>query len=168
MPNMQYTSTYKTPLGNIFLAADDTGLTGLWFEGAKYFASNLSSEHTEKELPIFEEVKSWLDIYFLGREPEFMTPIHLIGTPFQLDVWDVLQKIPYGKTITYAEIAGIIARKRGLSRMSAQAVGGAVRHNPVSIIVPCHRVVGANGSLTGYAGGLDKKAALLMLESEDR
>ena len=95
MSNMQYTSTYKTPLGDILLAADDIGLTGLWFEGAKYFAANLSPEHKERELPVFEEVKNWLDIYFLGREPKFMPPVHLIGTSFQLDVWEILRKIPY-------------------------------------------------------------------------
>lgn len=161
---MQYTSLYCSPIGDILLAADDIGLTGLWFEGQKYFALHLDKEHEEKEIPIFEKVKEWLDIYFSGKEPDFAVPLHLTGTAFQQSVWAMLRAIPYGQTVTYGEIARRLAAERGLQHMSSQAVGGAVGRNPVSVIVPCHRVVGANGSLTGYAGGLDKKENLLALE----
>lgn len=164
---MQYINHYKSPAGDILLAADDIGLTGLWFEGQKYFALHLDREHEEKELPLFKEVKRWLDIYFSGREPDFTVPLHFTGTEFQNEVWEILCSIPYGKTMTYGEIAGQLAAKKGLERMSAQAVGGAVGHNEISIIVPCHRVVGSNGSLTGYAGGIDKKIKLLTSEKVD-
>lgn len=164
---MQYTSHYQSPLGSILLAADDIGLTGLWFEGQKYYALYLDQENEEKELPLFQDVKHWLDIYFSGKEPDFQVPLHFTGTDFQNEVWEILYSIPYGKTMTYGEIAKQIAANRGLSRMSAQAVGGAVGHNEISIIVPCHRVVGTNGSLTGYAGGIEKKIALLTLEKVD-
>lgn len=157
---MQYTSKYGSPLGGILLAADETGLTGLWFEGQKYFALHLDRENEEKELPVLKQAKSWLDIYFSGKEPDFKVPLHFTGSPFQNEVWEILYEIPYGQTTTYGEIA----KKRGLAGMSSQAVGGAVAHNEISVIVPCHRVVGANGSLTGYAGGIDKKIALLKLE----
>ena len=161
---MQYISHYHSPIGDILLAADDIGMTGLWFEGQKYFALHLDKEHKEEELPVFTKTKRWLDIYFSGKEPDFTVPLHLMGTSFQKEVWEILCSIPYGKTITYGEIAEKIAFKRGLKRMSAQAVGGAVGHNPISILVPCHRVIGSNGSLTGYAGGIDKKNKLLTLE----
>lgn len=161
---MQFTSTYQSPLGDILLAADEIGLTGLWFEGEKYYAWKLDKEHEEKEIPVLLEMKRWLDIYFFGKEPDFKPPIHIVGTEFQKEVWEILCTIPYGETTTYGEIAAKIAINRGLTRMSAQAVGGAVGHNELSIIIPCHRVVGANGSLTGYAGGIDKKIALLKLE----
>lgn len=161
---MQYISHYQSPLGDILLAADEIGLTGLWFQGQKYFALYLDQEHEEKEVPVLEQTKKWLDVYFSGREPDFTVPFHFIGTDFQNQVWEILAAIPYGQTTTYGEIAKQLAAKRGLKRMSAQAVGGAVGHNEISILVPCHRVVGANGSLTGYAGGIDKKVALLKLE----
>ena len=164
---MQYTSTYKSPLGNILLAADETGLIGLWFYGQKYFARNLDPEHEEKDLPVFETAGKWLDIYFCGHKPDFMPPVHLLGTPFQISVWKLLQRIPYAKTITYGELAKEIAREKGLAHMSAQAVGDAVGHNPISIIVSCHRVVGSNGSLTGYAGGITRKKYLLEHEHVD-
>lgn len=164
---MQYITHYQSPLGNILLAADDIGLTGLWFEGQKYYALYLDKEHEEKEIPLFADVKRWLDIYFSGKEPDFQLPLHFTGTDFQNEVWEILYSIPYGKTMTYGEIAKQIASNRGLKRMSAQAVGGAVGHNEISIIIPCHRVVGTNGSLTGYAGGIDKKVALLTLENVD-
>lgn len=163
-PRMQYTSRYQSPVGNILLAADDAGLTGLWFEGQKYFACRLDEDHEEKEIPLFKRVKDWLAVYFAGDEPGFSVPLHLGGTDFQKEVWGTLCSIPYGKTATYGEIAKRVAAKRGVRRMSARAVGGAVGRNAVSIIVPCHRVVGGNGSLTGYAGGIDKKLALLRLE----
>ena len=164
---MQYTSHYQSPLGGILLAADDTGLTGLWFEGQKYFARCLEQEHEEKEIPVLKETKRWLDLYFSGKEPDFTVPIHLIGTDFQKEVWRLLCQIPYGKTMTYGEIAARLAARKGLAHMSAQAVGGAVGHNKISILVPCHRVVGVDGSLTGYAGGMDKKVKLLTLEKVD-
>ena len=164
---MQYISHYQSPIGNILLAADDMGLTGLWFDGQKYFSHGLDKEHEEKELPLFRKVNYWLDIYFSGKEPDFTIPLHFIGTAFQKDVWKILCSIPYGHTMTYGEIANQISSQNGSSRMSAQAVGGAVGHNEISIIVPCHRVVGTNGSLTGYAGGIDKKVKLLTLEKAD-
>lgn len=164
---MQYISHYESPVGNILLAADDIGLTGLWFEGQKYFARGLDQEHEAREIPLFQKVKQWLDTYFSGKEPDFTVPLHFNGTVFQNEVWKILCSIPYGRTMTYGEIAKQIAAQKGLPRMSAQAVGGAVGHNEISIIVPCHRVVGTDGSLTGYAGGLDKKVQLLKLEKAD-
>ncbi|MDO5114302.1 MAG: methylated-DNA--[protein]-cysteine S-methyltransferase [Planctomycetia bacterium] len=165
---MQYISHYQSPLGNILLAADDVGLTGLWFEGQKYFALYLDEERVKRELPLFARTKKWLDVYFSGREPDFKLPLHFCGTDFQNEVWEILYSIPYGQTMTYGEVARQLAAKRGLNRMSAQAVGGAVGRNEISVVVPCHRVVGANGSLTGYAGGIDKKIALLKLEGAFR
>ena len=164
---MQYTSHYASPIGEILLAADEIGLTGLWFEGQKYFALHLDKNHEDKEIPLFTTVKQWLTIYFSGKEPDFSVPLHFTGTDFQNEVWEILCTIPYGQTVTYGEIAKQAAAKKGLSRMPAQAVGGAVGRNKISILVPCHRVVGATGSLTGYAGGIDKKIALLQLEKAD-
>ena len=164
---MQYLSHYQSPIGDILLAADAIGLTGLWFEGQKYFALHPDKEREEKEVPLFEKVKRWLDIYFSGSEPDFTIPLHFVGTDFQTEVWKILCSIPYGQVTTYGEIAKQLAAKKGLKHMSAQAVGGAVGHNKISIIVPCHRVVGTDGSLTGYAGGLDKKVKLLHLEKAD-
>lgn len=162
---MQYINHYQSPMGDILLAADEAGLTGLWFDGGKYFAAGLDPEHEEKDTPVLEQTKEWLTVYFSGREPDFYPPVHMMGTSFQLTVWKILQKIPYGKTVTYGEIAKEIAAMKGLPRMSAQAVGGAVGHNKISIIIPCHRVVGTNKSLTGYAGGIDKKVKLLTMEN---
>ena len=164
---MQYISHYRSPLGDILLAADQNCLTGLWFEGQKYFALHLDKEREEKEIPVFEKTKEWLDIYFSGKEPDFTVPLRFIGTDFQKEVWKILCSIPYGQTMTYGEIAGKLAEKRGKKSMSAQAVGGAVGHNRLSILVPCHRVVGSDGSLTGYAGGIEKKVRLLTLEKAD-
>ncbi len=164
---MQYIHYYQSPLGKILLAADEIGLTGLWFDGQKYFALYLDEEHEEKELPVFTQAKRWLDIYFTGKNPGFQIPLHFTGTEFQNEVWKILSEIPYGQTTTYGAIAKQIAKQRGLQRMSAQAVGGAVGKNEISIIVPCHRVIGSNGSLTGYAGGIDKKIALLQIEGAD-
>lgn len=164
---MIYTCSYQSPLGNILLAADEIGLAGLWFEGQKYFANTLPAERISKETPILTEAKRWLDVYFSGEEPKFMPPLHPIGSPFRLAVWQILLQIPYGQTMTYGEIAGQLTTMKGTDHMSAQAVGGAVGHNEVSIIIPCHRVVGTNGSLTGYAGGIRKKIRLLELEKTD-
>lgn len=157
---------YKTPDGfsDLLLNSDGEYLTGLWFEG-----SADGSKHTsfgeEKELPVFRETCQWLDLYFVGKNPDF-TPRYKINglTPFRQEVIEIMKTIPYGETITYGEIAAIIAKKRGLTRMSAQAVGGAVGWNPICIIIPCHRVMGANGSLTGYGGGIANKIALLAHE----
>lgn len=164
---MQYTDHYASPLGGITLASNGECLTGLWFDGQKYFGATLPDVHEEKTVPVFEQAKAWLDCYFRGEEPGFMPPLYLDSTPFRQQVWEILQQIPYGRTTTYRAIAGEIARRQGTRRMSAQAVGGAVGHNPISILIPCHRVVGCNGSLTGYAGGVTKKAALLALERAD-
>ena len=159
-----YTLHYNSPLGGILLAADEVGLTGLWFDGEKYFADTLDPEHKAQETSILRKAKRWLDVYFRGQEPDFTPPLHPIGSPFRQEVWALLLQIPYGQTTTYGALAKQLAAMHGLSRMSAQAVGGAVGHNEISIIIPCHRVVGTNGSLTGYAGGIDKKAKLLTLE----
>ena len=164
---MRYVNHYESPLGGILLAADETGLTGLWFEGQKYYARTLEPKHEERDLPVFGETKKWLDIYFSWQEPDFMPAVHMIGTEFQIMVWEILRQIPYGEVITYGDIARRIAERKGLGHMSAQAAGGAVGHNKISIIVPCHRVVGADGNLTGYAGGLDRKMKLLELEKAD-
>ena len=164
---MIFTSEYTSPLGGILLAADEVGIRGLWFVGQKYFARNLPDERTEAKTPILAEAERWLDIYFSGKEPDFLPPLHPVGSPFRQEVWKILLQIPYGKTITYGDISKQLAKKMGLERMSAQAVGGAVGHNEISIIIPCHRVVGTNGSLTGYAGGIDKKVRLLALERAD-
>ena len=162
--NRMYTLHYDSPLGGILLAADEAGLTGLWFEGEKYFANILGPEQQERETPALQRTKRWLDVYFGGQEPDFTPPLHPAGSAFQQEVWALLRRIPCGQTTTYGALARQLAAERGLSRMSAQAVGGAVGYNVISIIIPCHRVVGTNGSLTGYAGGIDKKAALLRLE----
>ena len=164
---MVYTKHYMSPRGGIILAADDEGLIGLWFDGQKYFGTNLPKEYEEKETPFLFEAKRWLDIYFSKKKPDFTPPLHMTGSEFRLAVWKELLKIPYGKTVTYGEIAQALGAERGFKKMSAQAVGGAVGHNKISLIVPCHRVVGTNGSLTGYAGGIDKKIKLLELENTD-
>lgn len=139
------------------MASEGTALIGLWFEGQKYFADSIKEECTEKDLDIFDDTSRWLDIYFSGKEPDFTPKILITGTPFRKSVAEIMLTIPYGKTMTYGEIANVIAKEKGIAKMSAQAVGGAVGHNSISIIIPCHRVVGTNGRLTGYAGGLDKK-----------
>lgn len=164
---MTFIQHYNSPLGGILLAADEIGLTGLWFNGQKYFARSLPAGYTEQNTPVLSEAKRWLEVYFTGKKPDFMPPLHIVGSAFRRAVWEILLQIPYGKTTTYGEIARQLAKKQKLPRMSAQAVGGAVGHNEISIIIPCHRVVGTNGSLTGYAGGIDKKIKLLELEHTD-
>lgn len=155
---MLFQTHYASPLGPILLAADETGLTGLWFEGQKYFPSFLGVDYQEKETPVLTETARWLDVYFSGKDPDILPPLHPQGSPFRQAVWNILLTIPRGQTMTYGEIA------RRLGVHSAQAVGGAVGHNPISILIPCHRVVGSDGSLTGYAGGVERKARLLQLE----
>ena len=164
---MIYTQHYESPLGGILLAADETGLTGLWFDGEKYYADNLAAEHEARDTQALGAAKRWLDVYFAGKEPDFLPPLHPIGSAFRKEVWQLLLEIPYGQTTTYGALARPLAERRGLQHMSAQAVGGAVGHNEISILIPCHRVVGTSGSLTGYAGGIDKKLSLLRLEQAD-
>ena len=165
---MEYLHCYNSPLGGITIASDGKTLTGLWFDGQKYFADTLEKDHEEKALPVFDQADRWLDIYFSGRQPGF-TPIYqLYGlTQFRREVSEILCSIPFGKTRTYGDIADQIAQSRGIPKMSAQAVGGAVGWNPICIIIPCHRVLGAGGNLTGYGGGLENKKALLELEGND-
>ena len=164
---MVYTTQYASPLGAITLACDDTAIIGLWFDGQKYFGNILPEQVEHAEHPLLAQARRWLDIYFSGRAPDFMPPLRYDSTPFRKAVCEIMLTIPYGKTMTYGEIAAAIAKQQGLSRMSAQAVGGAVGHNEIFIIIPCHRVVGAGGSLTGYAGGIDRKIRLLELEGVD-
>ena len=162
-----FTRHYDSPMGRILLAADEIGLRGLWFDGQKYFARDLPEKRIEQETHAIAEARRWLDVYFTGKEPDFLPPLHPAGSTFQQAVWALLLQIPYGQTVTYGELARQLAEKQGRPRMSAQAVGGAVGHNKISIIIPCHRVVGTGGSLTGYAGGIDRKVKLLALEQAD-
>ena len=164
---MEYTYHYNSPLGGITMASDGKALIGLWFDGQKYFGDALGAEYEEKALPIFEQTGRWLNIYFSGKAPDFTPPIVMKASEFRKAVWEIMLTIPYGQTMTYGEIADRIAKQKNIERMSAQAVGGAVGHNAISLIIPCHRVVGTNGSLTGYAGGLDRKVRLLELEKAD-
>ena len=143
---MEYISTYQSPLGGITMASDGENLTGLWFDGQKYFGSTLTGHPQRAELSVFARTGEWLSVYFKGENPDFLPPLAPKGSPFRQEVWGILRKIPYGRTATYGEIAGILARQRGIPSMSAQAVGGAVGHNPISILIPCHRVVGTDGS----------------------
>ena len=163
---MQYATYYDSPLGKILLAADEIGLTGSWFEGQKYFANTFESEYKIGNLPVLDFAKHWLDIYFSGQNTDNIPfpRTHLYGTEFQIAVWHSIIKTPYGTTTTYGEIARKISNQKNSPRMLARAVGNAIAHNSISIIVPCHRVIGSNGKLTGYAGGIDKKEYLLNLE----
>ena len=188
---MIYTAHYNSPLGKILLAADKDGLIGLWFENQKYYADVINEntfcheidirkgqnygdktdlikdECVNHEVSVLKQTKEWLDIYFSGGEPHFTPRLHMIASDFRKAVWNIMLEIPYGQTMTYGEIARKLAKQKCIKTMSAQAVGGAVGHNSISIIIPCHRVVGTNGSLTGYAGGIDKKVGLLTLENVD-
>ena len=161
---MDYLCHYHSPLGDLTLASDGEALIGLWFDGQKYYADTLQEEYDEAELPVFADAIRWLDAYFDGQIPSFVPEFHFRTSTFRQRVWQILLTIPYGKTTTYHEIARIIAKERGVEKMSAQAVGNAVGHNPISLIIPCHRVIGSDGSLTGYAGGLDRKQKLLAWE----
>lgn len=166
---MTYKYSYQTSQGfsNMIMNSDGEYLTGLWFEGSRD-TSKHDINCEEKDLPIFKKTSKWLDVYFKGNVPDF-TPKYKIEnlTPFRKEVIDIINEIPFGKTLTYNDIAKIIAKKRGIEKMSSQAVGGAVGWNPICIIIPCHRVVGTNGSLTGYGGGIKNKVALLTLEKND-
>lgn len=175
--NPSFKTQYQSPLGTITLVCDSQALTYLWFNdqwkslpsdvpSENAFPASGSSAATEaQDHPILEEAKRWLDLYFSGQNPTFLPPLKYDSTPFRTRVYQILLTIPYGQTMTYGEIARQLAKERGLERMSAQAVGGAVGHNPIALMIPCHRVVGTNGKLTGYAAGLDRKAKLLNLEA---
>ena len=164
---MVFTSNYDSPLGAITLACDEEAIIGLWFRDRHGFGYLFPSGAAEGKHPLLEAAARWLDLYFSGKNPDFLPPLKYGSTPFQRAVCECMLKIPYGQTVSYGEIADEIARETGVPKMSAQAVGGAVGHNPISIMIPCHRVVGKNGSLTGYGGGLDRKIALLTLEGVD-
>lgn len=161
---MVFTSEYSSPLGTITLACEETAVIGLWFNGQKYFGNILPAETASRETPLLRQAKQWLDIYFSGQEPDFLPPLRYGSTAFRKRVCDIMLTIPYGETMTYGEIAAKLAVQAGVVKMSAQAVGGAVGHNPISLMIPCHRVVGSNGSLTGYGGGIQRKLRLLELE----
>ncbi|MBQ7900662.1 MAG: methylated-DNA--[Clostridia bacterium] len=154
-----YKTTYISPLGNIVLGSDGASLVGLWLEGQKYFLGIYNEAEDNDSLEVFKATKRWLDEYFMGKNPEITMPLAPDGTEFQKKVWIELEKIPYGSTVTYGDIA------KKLGTKSSQAVGGAVGRNPISIIIPCHRVIGKDRTLTGYAGGVDKKLELLKLEN---
>jgi methylated-DNA-[protein]-cysteine S-methyltransferase len=166
---MYYSTTYPSPVGLITLARDGDNLTGLWIAGQKYHGDTIPEARIEKSgMPVFTAAKRWLDNYFAGKKPAISElPLAPIGGAFRQDVWAILCEIPYGEVITYGSIARKMAAKMNRERMSSQAVGGAVGHNPISIIIPCHRVVGSNGSLTGYAGGIRTKVKLLEMEGVD-
>ena len=161
---MDYIHRCVTPLGGVTLASDGEALIGLWFDGQRHFGEILGREREERDLPVFAQAGRWLDVYFGGEEPDFTPPLRMRTTPFRRTVWELLLAVPYGQTTTYGRLAEEAARRLGRDRVPARAVGGAVGHNALSLIVPCHRVVGADGSLTGYAGGLERKRRLLALE----
>lgn len=165
-----YGTTYTAPIGKLTLASDGDHLVGLWLEGQKYYGATISEELvTKDDLLIFTTTKRWLDRYFAGEQPQISElPLAPSGSAFRQEVWRILTEIPYGEVTTYGAIAQEMAQRLHQDTMSSQAVGGAVGHNPISIIIPCHRVVGANGSLTGYAGGIQNKIALLTLEGVDQ
>lgn len=163
----QYIHHYASPLGRITLAGNGEALIGLWFEGQKYFGSTLAEHTIEENLPIFKQADNWLTTYFSGKEPAFTPPLAIEAikpTPFQKSVWEILLTIPFGQTTTYGEIAKQIAAQRKITSMSPQAVGGAIARNPISLMIPCHRVIGAKGKMTGYAGGITRKEKLLSME----
>ena len=162
-----YKTQYKSPLGVITVCCDEQeNIVGLWFNEQKYFGDTIDAKIINRDdIKIFDITKNWLNKYFKGEKPNIKEiPLKPIGTEFRQQVWKILYKIPYGKTITYGDIAKQIGKQKSISKMSAQAVGGAVGHNPIAILIPCHRVIGKNGSLTGYAAGIDKKKKLLELE----
>lgn len=165
---MRYYERATSPLGEIWMESDGAFLCGLWLTGQMYFDSERLLRAQRRDLPIFAETRRWLAQYFSGRIPDFTPPLRLDGTPFRQRIWEMLLQIPYGETTTYGNLARQAAAAMGKSRMSAQAVGGAVGHNPISLIVPCHRVVGADGALTGYASGVDKKRWLLEWERKGK
>ncbi len=164
---MNYYSEYKSPIGLLIIMSDGESITWLGVKGQKYFVDVEEQGSVKIDLPIFAETKRWLDIYFSGVKPEFTPPLAPKGTLFRQTIWKILCEIPYGEVVSYGDIAKIVATQKGKARMSAQAVGGAVGHNPISIIIPCHRVVGADGNLTGFASGIAAKITLLEQEHID-
>ena len=166
---MVYSTGYASPLGAVTLAGDGDNIVGLWIDGQKYFGATMKGRVEEKPaLPLFVMAKKWLDGYFAGKKPAISElPLAPVGGDFRQSVWSILCEIPYGQCTTYGEIAKTMAARMNKKSMSSQAVGGAVGHNPISIIIPCHRVVGSNGSLTGYAGGIGRKVKLLEHEGVD-
>lgn len=166
---MFYKTDYNAPIGRMMIVSDDMRIVGVWLEGQKYFGGVIGADLLRQDnLPVLQEAKSWLDRYFAGDKPQISElPLAPRGNAFRQAVWRILCAIPYGEVATYGDIAKEIARQQGIKTMSAQAIGGAVGHNPISIIIPCHRVVGANGNLTGYAGGLEVKIKLLAHEGVD-
>jgi methylated-DNA-[protein]-cysteine S-methyltransferase len=161
---MEYIQKIRSPLGMLTVSSGGQNISGLWIEGQKYFAKTLEKDVLEQDMPIFENVRKWLDIYFSGREPDFILPLMPKGSPFQELIWNSLCKIPYGETTTYGELAKQFELENKGNHTSPRAVGNAVGRNPISILIPCHRVIGKNGSPTGYAGGIEKKLILLKLE----
>ncbi len=162
-----FTDTYASPLGVITIVCDEHALLGLYFSGQEHFLAGFTGTLQKANSPIFAETKRWLDCYFSGTMPSFTPPLHVIGSPFRKTICDIMANIPYGQTITYGAIAEEATRRMAIPCMSAQAVGGAVGHNPISLIIPCHRVIGTGGNLTGYAGGIQRKISLLALEGID-
>ncbi|HIZ52856.1 MAG TPA: methylated-DNA--[protein]-cysteine S-methyltransferase [Candidatus Enterococcus avicola] len=159
-----YTQTYDSPIGDIYLTSDGQALTGIYYNRSEFEKKNPLLHQNKSDITLFLTVKRWLDAYFRGEQPEIDFPLAPQGTDFQAKVWEEIRKIPYGQTTTYGEIAQKIAKKMGKTTMSAQAVGGAVGSNPISIIIPCHRVIGKTGSVTGYGGGIERKLKLFALE----
>ena len=162
---MTYTTVYESPIGFLELISDGMSLTDLRFKETETIQTEQTTKVLESSLSIFTDTKQWLDIYFTGKDPDFTLPLSLCGTSFQKEVWNILLQIPYGSTLTYGDIAKELAKTRGIAQMSAQAVGNAIEKNPIPIIVPCHRVIGSDGSLTGYSGGIEKKKYLLAIEN---
>lgn len=166
---MYYAAQYPSPVGMLTLASDGDHLVGLWMEGQQYFGKSLPESPVScPDLPVFSLARTWLDGYFAGeRPPAAALPLRPLGSAFRQEVWRLLREIPYGRVVTYGELAEKMAARMNRSGMSSRAVGGAVGHNPLSILIPCHRVVGAHGSLTGYAGGVERKRWLLEWEGVD-
>ena len=163
-----YYCTYESKIGLLYLISDGESLIGCYLEGQKYFPNNIDNYYLNEELSILVKSKKWLEKYFNGENPSIdEIPLNYIGTEFRKKVWEILKEISYGELVTYKHLAEIIAKAKGLNTMSAQAVGGAVGHNPLLIFIPCHRVIGVDGSLTGYAAGLENKRFLLNLESDN-
>lgn len=162
-----FTATYESPLGLITIVCDDHALLGLWFSGQRHFMEGFTGTCQTADTPILSGTKRWLDGYFTGSVPDFTPPLQVTGSSFRRMVCDIMATIPYGQTMTYGAIAEEVSKRMNNSPMSAQAVGNAVGHNPISLIIPCHRVMGTGGNLTGYAGGIERKITLLKLEGVD-
>ncbi len=164
-----YSSYYESPLGELLIVSDRENIVGLWFSGEKYFLDTINGDiKRDDDSCIIRMARDWLDRYFEGNEPDISEiPLKPSGSEFRRIVWSILTEIPYGKTVTYRDVASKTAERMGRKSMSSQAIGGAVGHNPISVIIPCHRVIGSSGSLTGYAGGIERKKKLLELEGVD-